>query len=330
MEGDGRPETMGMGFKTFIMTTCAKMATTLQSCKVQASLRETRLSAIAFHALKGMWGKMGHLQRTSKEMYADFDNNRVATSYSDAISSWLFVYNKDVLLVYRSDLVRQLGTETEGPAGDLARVCSEMRSGLKNLSNLYNRTTRREIDLIPILDLAQPEDMYMGVFEEQVFGHPDLHYKTFERNSVQMIVLPPFKLATLGVEFRIYIETSCEEMMADEPADGSAALKQQMCEECVRILRERESTWSALKELRELIPGCFDVWLRTEGTRIKRARTEGTRIKRTIESNALFAPLSKIFEGIGVTTIRNWVEATFGLVDDKLNNLMVLTWHFDY
>ena len=213
-----------------------------------------------------------------------------------------------------------------------------MRSGLENLSNLYNRTTRREIDLIPILDLAQPEDRYLEVFEEQVFGHPDLHYKTHKRTSVQMIVLPPFKLATLGVEFRIYIETSCEEMMADEPADGSAdepdepadgsaALTQQMCEECVRILRERESTWSALKELQELIPGCFDVWLRTEGTRIKRARTEGTKIKRTIESKALFAPLAQIFEGIGVTTIRNWVDATFGIVDDKLNNLMVLTWH---
>ena len=122
MEGGGTPETMRMGLKTFIITTCAKMTSKLQSYEVQASLRETRLIAIAFHALKDMWGKMGHLQRTSKEMYESFDNNRVATSYLDGTSSWLFVYNKDVLLVYRSDLVRQLGTETEGPGGPCTSV----------------------------------------------------------------------------------------------------------------------------------------------------------------------------------------------------------------
>ena len=95
-----------------------------------------------FYGLKSVWGVCALLLGTSKDLFDLFGTKRIATHYSDERDRWLFVHQPETLMVYRSSVVEQSGTDLEGETGEVARKCRELRSRLYNLSNLYRRSGR--------------------------------------------------------------------------------------------------------------------------------------------------------------------------------------------
>ena len=263
-------------------------------------VRNMSLNEDDFYGMKSAWGICALLLGTNKKLFDLFVTKRIATHYSDERDSWLFVHQPETLMVYRSSVVEQSGTDIEGETGEVARKCRELRSRLYNLSNLYNVETPREFQLNLFCEGGSRKRKLRRIcttsLEELVNDTPDVYFTTPERTSLQINVQPPVLVCTIRMEVE------------------EARATQALCQRYVDTIRDRERLGTALDELQSLFPTCVDACLGGKGV--------GARIKECIKSTPGLDILLGVVEATDVETIREWVHAMFVDVEDGLKNLM--------